>query len=51
MNLYLIRTPAGAGIVLLVVFALVMLAGCTEEPTGVALTADDCAPVEVRCYR
>lgn len=45
------RTIPCAGIILLVVFFLVMLSGCTEEPTSVALSADDCAPVEVRCYR
>lgn len=45
------RTPAGAGIVLLVVFAVIALAGCTEEPAAINWTAQDCAPVEVRCYR
>ena len=39
--MHLLRTPAGAGIALLVVFAIVMLAGCTEEPATINWAAGD----------
>ncbi|MDQ5959382.1 MAG: hypothetical protein QG592_461 [Pseudomonadota bacterium] len=46
----LLRTPAGAGIALVIALCLCALVFTGPEPTTVNLTADDCAASE-RCYR
>lgn len=46
----LLRTPAGAGIALVIALCLCALVFTGPEPTTVNLTAADCAASE-RCYR
>jgi len=47
----ILRTPAGAGIALLLIALVIMSVGCSGEPHyTMNLTAPDCAKPDARCY-
>jgi len=47
----ILRTPAGAGLALLLIALVIMSTGCSGEPHyTMNLTAPDCAAPDARCY-
>lgn len=47
----ILRTQLGAGLALLLVFAIMALVGCPPEPDHINLTKEDCHHAERPCYR